>query len=131
MFKKGMARKGKYNAAKIIVNGRVYDSKKEARRGAELERKEQDGTITNLRRQVKFVLIPAQREPDIIGPKGGRKPGKTIEHELSYIADFVYEENGETIVEDVKGYRDSGAYRIFSMKRKLMLYLKGIRIRET
>ena len=77
------------------------------------------------------MLIPAQREPDIIGPKGGRKPGKTIEHELAYVADFVYEQGGETIVEDVKGYRDSGAYRIFTMKRKLMLYLKGIRIRET
>ena len=123
-------KKSKYNASKVVVNGEVYDSKKEAKRGVELEMLVKAGEIANLRRQVKYVLIPAQREPDIVGPKGGRKPGKTIEQELSYIADFVYEKDGETIVEDVKGYRDGGAYRVFSMKRKMMLYFHGIRVRE-
>ena len=123
-------KKSKYNASKVVVNGEVYDSKKEAKRGVELEMLVKAGEIANLRRQVKYVLIPAQREPDIVGPKGGRKPGKTIEQELSYIAYFVYEKDGETIVEDVKGYRDGGAYRVFSMKRKMMLYFHGIRVRE-
>lgn len=35
-----------------------------------------------------------------------------------------------TIVEDVKGYKDGGAYRIFSIKRKLMLYIHHIRVKE-
>ena len=112
------------------MDGDLYDSKKEARRGIELTLAEKAGEIQNLRRQVKFVLIPEQREPDTVGPRGGRKRGKLIEKELAYIADFVYEEDGRTIVEDVKGYRDGGAYRIFVVKRKLMLFLKGIHVVE-
>ena len=125
-------RKSKYNAKKVVVNGELYDSKKEAKRGVELGLLEQAGKITNIRRQVKYTLIPAQREPDIVGPKGGVKRGKTIEQELAYIADFIYTdlETGETVVEDVKGYRDGGAYRVFSIKRKLMLWLFGIRVKE-
>ena len=125
-----IVRRNKYNASKVVANGEIYESKKEAVRGTELALLEKAGAIQNLRRQVKFVLIPAQREPDTFGPRGGRKVGRTIEQELAYVADFVYERDGQTVVEDVKGYRDGGAYRIFSIKRKLMLYLKGIRIKE-
>ena len=53
-------------------------------------------------------------------------PGRVIERELSYFADFVYQENGETVVEDAKGYRTE----VFRIKKKLMLYIHGIRIRE-
>ena len=120
----------KYNARKVVVNGETYDSKKEAKRSLELMEKERNGEIKNLQRQVKFVLIPAQREPDIVGPKGGRKPGKTIEKELAYIADFVYEKDGETVVEDVKGYKGGAAYNTFSIKRKLMLWINNIRVKE-
>ena len=123
-------KKSKYNATKVTVDGDIYDSKKEARRGTELALAEKAGAIQNLRRQVKFVLVPEQREPDTVGPRGGRKQGKLIEKELAYVADFVYEQDGQTIVEDVKGYRDGGAYRIFVVKRKLMLFLKGIRVTE-
>lgn len=123
-------KKSKYNASKVVVDGDIYDSKKEARRGVELALAEKAGRIQNLRRQVKYVLIPAQREPDRIGPRGGRKVGKVLEQEIAYIADFVYEKDGEEIVEDVKGYRDGGAYRVFSMKRKMMLFFKGIRVKE-
>lgn len=120
----------KYNARKVVVNGETYDSKKEAKRSLELMEKERNGEIKNLQRQVKFVLIPAQREPDIVGPKGGIKPGKTIEKELAYIADFVYEQDGETVVEDVKGYKGGAAYNTFSIKRKLMLWINNIRVKE-
>ena len=83
-------RRNKYGARKVTKNGLIYDSKKEARRAAFLETLEKEGVIRDLRRQVKFVLIPTQREPDTLGPRGGRKPGKVIERECSYIADFVY-----------------------------------------
>lgn len=107
-------------------NGEIYDSRKEYRRAKELALLEQAGEIENLRRQVKYVLIPTQRGPEETGPRGGRHPGPLLEKECSYVADFVYEEAGQTVVEDVKGIRTE-AYKI---KRKLMLYVHGIRIRE-
>lgn len=116
----------KYNSKKVEVDGIVFDSKKEAKRYQELKLLEKSGAIQNLQRQVKYVLIPAQREPDIIGKRGGRKPGRLIEKECSYYADFVYQENGKTIVEDTKGIRTTE----YIIKRKLMLYLHGIRINE-
>ena len=81
---------------------------------------------------MKYVLIPEYREPDIVGSRGGIKKGKIIERECSYIADFIYQENGKTIVEDVKGYREpsSAGYAKFVIKRKLMLHVHGIRIKE-
>lgn len=72
------------------------------------------------------MLIPAQRESDIIGPRGGVKKGKSIERECAYIADFVYAENGKIVVEDTKGVRTPE----YIVKRKLMLYLYGIKIKE-
>ena len=122
----------KYNNSKVTVKTFCFDSRKEARRFAELTALQAAGAILDLQRQVKFVLIPAQREADIIGPKGGKKPGKLIERECAYYADFVYTDakTGERIVEDVKGYRGGGAYTIFSIKRKLLLHVYGLRIRE-
>lgn len=122
----------KYGNVKSEIDGEVFDSRREARRYIELQGLLKAGTIKDLRRQVRFLLIPAQREPDEIGPRGGRKPGKLIEKEVAYMADFVYTdtETGETVVEDVKGYKGGGAYAVFSLKRKLMLHVHGIRIRE-
>ena len=117
----------KYGADKISVNGISFDSKREARRYSELLVLLKAGEICDLQRQVKYVLIPAQREPDIIGPKGGRKAGKLLEHELSYVADFVYKDkDGNEIVEDTKGFRT----KEYIIKRKLMLWFHGIKIRE-
>ena len=121
-------RRNKYGARKVTKNGLIYDSKKEARRAAFLETLEKAGVIRDLRRQVKYVLIPTQREPDTIGPKGGRKPGKVIERECYYLADFVYTitATGETVIEDTKGVRT----KEYIIKRKLMLERYGIRIKE-
>lgn len=118
--------KSKYHNRKITRDGMTFDSIKEYRRFCELSLLEKAGAITNLQRQVKFVLIPAQREPDTIGKRGGVKKGKVIEKECAYIADFVYEENGKTIVEDTKGFRTAD----YIIKRKLMLYIHGIKIKE-
>lgn len=128
-------RKGnKYNASKVTIDGQTFASRKEADRYYQLKLLEKSGAIKDLTTQVKFVLIPAQREPETTGKRGGVKPGKIIERELSYIADFCYTdvETGRMIVEDVKGYRatDAAAYRLFTVKRKLMLYLLGIRVKE-
>jgi hypothetical protein len=118
----------KYKNRKIEVDGIVFDSRKEANRYRQLKLLEGAGMIRDLQMQVKFVLIPAQYSKDEFTKKG--KP-KCIERECSYLADFVYyDEYGDRIVEDVKGYRKDGAYNIFSIKRKLMLQVHGIRIKE-
>lgn len=123
----------KYHSKKITVDGIEFDSTKEARRYGELKLLQRAGKISNLQMQVKYELIPNQYiEATEYTPKT-HKPktvNKLVERSANYIADFVYEQDGETVVEDVKGYRDSTAYAVFVLKRKLMLWVHGIRIRE-
>lgn len=125
--------KSKYGAKKQTItnsDGSVitFDSMKEMKRFIELRYMEQAGLISDLQRQVKFVLIPAQREPDTVGKRGGIIKGQLIERECAYIADFVYidEETQETIVEDTKGVKTPE----YIIKRKMLLYFYGIRIKE-
>ena len=106
----------KYHNRKVTRDGETFDSVKEYRRFCELRLLERAGAVTDLRRQVKFELIPAQRID-----------GKVVERACGYVADFVYMENGQQVVEDTKGMRTQ-EYRL---KRKLMLWVHGIRIKET
>ena len=106
----------KYHAEKIVIDGIKYDSRKEASRHGELMLMERAGLISDLQHQVDFELIPNQK-----------RNGKVVERSLKYRADFVYTENGETVVEDVKGMKT----REYIIKRKLMLWEFGIQIRET
>lgn len=109
----------KYHARKVIVNGETFDSEKEYRRWCELRLLERAGEIRYLKRQVPYVLVPAQRDQD----------GKLLEREVTYKADFVYDDTatGRTVVEDTKGVRTPE----YILKRKLMLWAFGIRIYET
>lgn len=116
----------KYGNRKVTRDGITFDSVKESRRYCELSLLEKAGKVTDLQRQVKFVLIPAQYEPDTIGVRGGVRRGKLIEREVCYVADFVYAEDGKTVVEDTKGFKTKD----YIIKRKLMLHVHGIRIRE-
>jgi len=118
----------KYRNRKIVRDGEQFDSMREYRRWCELRLLEQAGDIMDLTRQVPYELIPTQREPYTVGPKGGIRQGKVIERPVEYIADFVYldRRTGETVVEDAKGMRTKD----YVIKRKLMLYIHHIRIRE-
>lgn len=118
--------RNKYHSKKISRDGMTFDSLKEYRRYCELVLLEKAGQVTELQRQVKFVLIPAQREPGSVGKRGGVIKGKLIEKECAYIADFVYKENGITVVEDTKGFKTKD----YILKRKMMLYFYGIKIKE-
>lgn len=116
----------KYGAMRMIVDGITFDSRKEARRYTELKLLERTGKITDLQRQVKFKLIPAQyaksEEVYTRGPKKGQhKQGKCIEQPVNYIADFVYVENGRKIIEDTKGVRTKD----YIIKRKLVRWMYG------
>jgi hypothetical protein len=121
----------KYGNKKYTVDGITFDSMREAHRYQELSMMQKAGIIQDLQLQVKFVLIPTQRERSTEVYKSGKnkgklKQGKILERECSYIADFVYRENGVLIVEDAKGMRTTE----YIIKRKLMLWIHCIKIRE-
>lgn len=132
--------KNKLNNKSIVIDGIEFQSKREGNRYCELKLLQRAGKISNLELQKKYELIPAQYETVETGeyyqrgPKKGQPKTKQvcIEQAMAYIADFVYEEDGETIVEDVKGFRDtsSATYAKYVIKRKLMLYIYGIKIHE-
>lgn len=124
-------KKPKYRNKKIVADGITFDSQKEYHRYSELKLLEKAGKITDLRLQVPFELIPPQYEYYKRYGKTGKplKDGKkAIEHAVKYVADFVYidTENKRIIVEDTKGVKTKD----YIIKRKLMLYVHGIRIRE-
>lgn len=124
-----MAVKSKYGSRKITRDGITFDSLKEYRRYCELRLLEKAGAITDLKLQIPFELIPAQYETfERYGKSGQRlKDGRNcIEKAVIYRADFVYQENGKTVVEDTKGFKTKD----YILKRKMMLYFHGIRIRE-
>lgn len=98
-----------------------YDSAKERRRAFELRLLEKRGEISDLCEQVKHELIPAQ-----YAVVDGKK--KCIERAVSYYADFQYVKDGVTVVEDTKS--PITRTKDYVIKRKLMLYIHGIKIRE-
>lgn len=107
----------KYRNQKVTMGDHSFDSKKELNRYLELSMLQKAGEISGLRCQVKYVLLPAQRDAGT---------GKVVERECAYVADFVYQKGTETVVEDTKGFRTKD----YILKRKMMLWFHGIRIRE-
>ncbi|MDE7081043.1 MAG: DUF1064 domain-containing protein [Muribaculaceae bacterium] len=94
-----------------------HASRREHRRATELTLLQRAGLISGLRQQVSYTLLPTQRDHN----------GQLIERDCRYIADFVYTDSqGNLVVEDTKGFRTPE----YIIKRKLMLYIHGIRIRE-
>ena len=96
----------KYGNKKVQIDRYVFDSQLEGRRYRELALLERAGEIKNLRLQVPFLL-----------QESFKKNGKTY-RKIEYIADFVYEEKGQTIVEDTKGMKTD----VFKLKQKLFEY---------
>lgn len=111
----------KYGNRKTEVDGLEFDSRKEAERWCELKLLERAGEIYDLQSQVPFILIPVQKD----------ESGKLLEREIKYVADFTYRDckTGRLTVEDVKSpiTRKNKEYII---KRKLLLYRHGLRIKE-
>lgn len=118
--------KPKYHNQKCSYDGMTFDSKRERDRYCELRLLQKAGVISDLRCQVPFRLVPEQRGPDTLGPRGGRRRGRVIEKAVDYVADFVYVKDGQTVVEDAKGVRTKD----YIIKRKLMLWLHNIRVQE-
>lgn len=119
----------KYRNRKVETDDGPFDSIKEFNRWMYLKQLQDIGVIEDLHRQVVFELIPNQRVN-----------GKLKERKLTYVADFVYTQDGEKVVEDVKPtdkngkvnayYKATAAYKAYTIKRKLMLYKYGIEVKE-
>lgn len=101
---------GRRRAKPVYLNGELYDSTTEFHRFLQLQQKVNKGEISDLRKQVTYAL-------DVEG-----------EHICDYIADFVYIENGQTVVEDTKSLYTSNN-PVFRIKRKLMLAIHKVRVK--
>jgi hypothetical protein len=104
----GLGQPAKYRNVKVDTPDGRFDSKREYDRWCQLRVCERAGLISNLRRQVRYPLV-------VNGVKIA-----------TYAADMVYEQGGATVVEDVKAIRTQA----YILKRKLMLALHGIDIKE-
>jgi hypothetical protein len=108
-----LKRPSKYGNQKCESGGVKFDSKREMMRWHELVQMQARGEISELELQVPFVL----RKPETIC--GEKFSG------IKYIADFVYEKAGETVIEDVKGVLT----REYKFKKRLMAE-RGLKITE-
>lgn len=102
----------KYRNKRCEIQGEKFDSKAEASRFIALKRMEEAGIIKDLRRQVSFEVVPAC---------GKERP-------VRYVADFTFHQDGKLIVEDVKSRATKT--REYIIKRKLMLFVHGIKVSE-
>lgn len=93
----------KYRAKKTEIDGIKFDSKKEAKRYIALKELEKKGNIEKLTLQPRFLL-----------QEGFRKNGKAY-RKIEYVADFMYEQDGKLIIEDVKGIKTD----VYKLKQKL------------
>jgi len=111
------ARKSKYGAEKKEVNGKRFDSTKEANRYIDLAMLQDAKHITDLELQPEYRIF--------VTPLAGVCPVSVG----SYFADFRYREAGESVVEDVKS--KATATPVYRLKKKLVEALYGITITET
>lgn len=128
-FRKSI-KKNKYNNKKIVNEFGTWDSKKEYQRYMFLQEAEKKGLIRDLKRQVRFELIPAIKEEYIEHLKTKDKvKTRTLQHAIYYTCDFRYSKDGVVIVEDVKA-SPKMLPKEFILKEKLMFWRYGIRIKR-
>lgn len=104
----------------VEYDGIEFHSKKEGARYLQLKTLERVGEIEGLETQKRFKLV-------MEGKLGGYVELGT------YVSDFYYREakgSREWVVEDVKGRKSGGPYEMFKLKKRLMLALYGVEVRE-
>lgn len=107
----------KYKSHKIETLEGIFDSQLEWNRWCWLRKYQDEGIIENLRRQVKYELIPAQKIN-----------GRVVERAVTYTADFQYLKDGKLVVEDTKS--EPTRTKDYIIKRKLMLWIHNIKLKE-
>lgn len=96
----------KYRNKKILGDGYTFDSKKEYARYCQLKTMLKARVITDLYLQPEFEIIPKMKD----------EKGKTL-RAIKYIGDFKYTQDGNTVVEDTKGF----ATDVYKIKKRLFL----------
>ena len=108
MYRSAKNKFGVAPRAKRTFDGKVYDSKLEKDWAVKLRLLERAGHIQDLQEQVNYILVVN----DVLI--------------CQYIADFVYTEDGKTVVADAKGM----STREYILKKKLMKAIYGVDIKE-
>lgn len=107
-------KQNKYKNKKIIIDGHKFDSRKEGNHYIALKQLEKLGVIHNLELQKRYELQPSFK-----------LNGKTI-RSITYIADFVYIQDGVEVIEDTKGFRTKD----YLLKKKMFMYKYQKEIKE-
>lgn len=125
-------KRSKWGNQKITHEGEKFDSKKEYARWLFLKEAVERGEIEDLRRQVRFELLPAVKEDYVVHLKTKDvTKTKVVQQAVFYRCDFAYKKNGVEVVEDVKAAPNSTALdKTYTIKKKMMKSLKGIDIKE-
>ena len=128
----GPMKHNKYLNLKTEVDGKTFDSRKEAKYYMVLKQREKDGEIKDLRLQVPYEIIPAVYREETVQLKTKEKTlTRCISRAAYYVADFVYVDvaTGKEVVIDVKSEitRKNAEYRL---KKKMMLAFNNIEIQE-
>ena len=117
----------KYGNKKVETTWGTFDSKGELARWVFLKKAEANGEISDLQRQVTFILVPPVHITKTVQLKTKTKQVERLwTQKVTYTADFVYVYNGETIVEDFKGMPNDR----WPIKKALMAFVHGIYVRE-
>lgn len=128
----GKKRRNKYNAKKIEFDGQVFDSKKEKARYEVLKFAESIGTISDLKRQVRYELEPPVLEEyeEQLKTKVVKRT-RTEQRGIYYTCDFQYIKDGELVVEDVKSsLQQTKLDKAYQIRKKLLFARYRIRIKE-
>ena len=123
-------KRNKYGSHEVVRDGRKFQSTLEGDRWMFLQKKQKEGLISDLEMQKTFILIPTQYKEVRKQLKTKVKIVKRVaERDCRYIADFVYKKGDQVIVEDTKS--DATVKKeSYIIKRKILLYLHGIAIRQ-
>lgn len=105
-------KKSKYRNKKVRFDGMVFDSMKEYRRWIDLNILEENHHIFDLERQVVFDLGVCKYKADFV-----------YNVQVRYGIVTTYKQ----VVEDVKGFKTA----MYKLKKKMMLKVHGITIKET
>lgn len=118
--------RSKWGNKKVVIDGITFDSTKEGERYVFLKGLYDKGVISNLRLQVPYLLMPKLHylKKKTLKTKV-RYDKRLLYDETEYRADFVYEYDGRTVVEDVKGSKRT-VLSDFKLKQKMMYYMHGI-----
>lgn len=126
----GKKKQNKWHNQKCEYKGIKFASHKERDRYIFLEGRQNAGEISNLQTQVKVELLPAIYKTETVQMKTKTKEKQVlVQRPIYYVADFVYEKDGVSVYEDAKGSADC-LTKVYALKKKMMLALKGIEVVE-